>query len=268
MSAHRLEVIPPVWVPLRHNPQATMRVFCFPYAGAGPTAFSRLAACAPTHWEFVALQLPGRGARLGSVPLHRFDEALDDACAHLGPWFDRPSVFLGHSLGAILAFESARRWLETRSPNEAPRLQALIVSACVAPQHWPTERGRALARLDRPGLVDALRQYNGTPEEVFEDDELLDLLLPTLKADFDLVASYRYRGSAGLTLPLLVMHGADDPYVDGARLAGWRDQTQATSKVICCDGDHFFYESREHDIIQLINDHISTLTSTEEIHST
>ncbi|MCW8209012.1 hypothetical protein D8B24_18770 [Verminephrobacter aporrectodeae subsp. tuberculatae] len=146
--------------------------------------------------------------------------AQHEAWRGLPERLDRPSLFVGHSLGAILAYEVARQWCAVAGASRPAPLLGLAVSACVAPRHWPTERGRALAQLDRAGLIEALRGYNGTPAEVFEGDDILALLLPTLEADFDLVASYSYGGRAAL----LALHGADDPHADATRVAGWADE--------------------------------------------
>lgn len=244
------------WVPLRLVPNPTLRLICFPYAGAGAAAFTRWVKHLPPSWDLVALQLPGRAARCGAPPLHDFALAQEEAWRQLPVWLDRPAIFLGHSLGAIMACESARRWLETDPAGATARLRALAVSACIAPKHWPTDRGRALAKLDRSGLVDALRQYNGMPAEVFDDDDVLDMLLPTLKADFDLVASYRYPGAASLSAPILAMHGADDPHVDGSRLPAWADETSGALEIVQCEGDHFFFERREGTVMQLLVEHL------------
>lgn len=236
------DVHPPGWVALRRLAQPALRLCCFPYAGGGPAAFARWVRHLPPSWDLLVLQLPGRGARLGEQALHDFDAAREQACTHLQPWLDRPCLFFGHSLGAILAYEVARRC--------GDRLQGLVVSACVAPRHWPTERGRALARLDRDGLVAALREYNGMPAQVLDDDEVLDLLLPAMQADFDLVASYRYRGPAGLEVPMHVLHGADDPHVDPGRLQGWALETRGPCGIERHPGDHFFIDGREAVIIR------------------
>lgn len=256
MDTTTTEPLPAPWVVLRAVPQPALRVFCFPYAGAGTAAYARWAAALPADWELLALQLPGRGTRCGEAPLHRFQQAQHEAWRGLPERLDRPSLFVGHSLGAILAYEVARQWCAVAGAARPAPLLGLAVSACVAPRHWPTERGRALAQLDRAGLVDALRGYNGTPAEVFEDDDVLDLLLPSLKADFDLVASYRYCGRAALPLPLLVLHGADDPHVDDARLAGWADEALGGCTLKRLPGDHFFFEGQEARIIRLLADQV------------
>lgn len=148
-----------------------------------------------------------------------------------------PFAFLGHSLGGLLAFELARYC--QRHQLQMP-LQ-LLVSGCAAPQgRGPRLR---LHDLDDSGFIDALKTYNGTPSELLQHRELMELALPALRADFQIVSDYRYRPGRLLDIPIKVFAGRADDHATQAEVEGWQRETTGAFCIHWFEGDHFFIDS-------------------------
>src|SRR6185503_18414672 len=136
-----------------------------------------------------------------------------------------------------------------------PGPMCLWVVGCEGPQTRSVKE--RLHDLPRPELIAALRDYGGTPPEVLDDAELTELLLPGIRADFALSVQYRYHPEAPLELPIIVLRGSDDPYVQADLAAGWARESTRPLQEHCFEGDHFFVEPHRAEIIDLV---VSTVT--------
>ncbi len=217
----------------KRNPQACLRLFCFPYAGAGASLF-RTWAEALSSIEVCPVQLPGRENRITQTSFIHWLPLVETLARALGPYFDIPFAFFGHSMGALLSFELARQ-LRARGLVEPIHL---FVSGHRAPQ-LPNTTPR-LRHLSKPELVRELRRLRGTPEAVLQSAELLDLLLPTLRSDFAICERYVYHPELPLDLPISAFAGIEDRLASPDDLAGWREQTRRSFKLRSYPGDHFF----------------------------
>jgi len=224
----------------RPNPQAAMRLFCFSYAGGGASTFRPWLQHLAPSIELCAVQLPGRENRLREAPLTQIDPIVDILDQMLPAYFDKPFALFGHSLGAILAFELARA---LRNRPEA-RLAHVFVSARIAPQAIDPEP--PIYQLPEAQFLAKLRQLNGTPAMVFEHEELLEMLMPILRADFALNETYVYR-------PEPPLDGTEDPKVSESELKEWSAQAAGRFALKMFPGDHFFVSSAQQAIVSLIN---------------
>jgi surfactin synthase thioesterase subunit/phosphopantetheinyl transferase len=173
----------------RPNPAAEVRLLCVPHAGGGPVVFHNWPASLPASIEVCALQLPGRASRLREVPFLRMAPLVDAVMAQLGPLLDRPIAFFGHSLGALVSFQVAQRLRQTG----AGTLGHMFVAACPAP-HLP-RLCRALHRLPDADLIEELRRLNGIPQRLINEPELLQLVLPAVRADLTVFETTSVRRS-------------------------------------------------------------------------
>lgn len=247
-QAHaKIDARPDKWllVPQR-KPQASLRLFCFPFAGGNGAVFMPWANRLPADVELNAVQLPGRGARISETPLVNIQQ-MARACADaLAPLLDRPFAFFGHSMGAMLAYELTRE-LRRRG---LPLPQQLMVSACRAPQ---CELGRApLHTLPKQQFLDAIANLKGTPEAAIANRELMDLMEPVLRADFTAAESWQYVAEAPLALPIAVFSGDQDTWVARANLAAWREHTSAGFWQQSFSGDHFYMLHQTAALVQQI----------------
>lgn len=216
-------------------PRATprLRLFCFAYAGGSAWAFRTWAEQLPETIEVCAIELPGRGKRMLEPALTELSTLLQALGPVLLPYVDLPFVCFGHSLGALVAFELCR-WLR-RTVQLSP--QYLWVSAARAP-HLSADRP-AMHTLPQAELIAELRRYNGTPASVLNNTELMELMLPTLRADFTVLETYRHQPDAPLSCPITGFWGTQDNIVSQTQVIAWqRHTTSFTLEEIL--GDHFF----------------------------
>ncbi|MGW0811124.1 thioesterase II family protein [Nonomuraea sp. NPDC002799] len=212
-----------------------MRLFCLPYAaGSAERVYEGWQPALPAGIEVIPLELPGRGRRFRDRLLPHADALVADALPRVLPFGGEPFALFGHSLGAILAFELARV-LEHEHGHVAERL---LVSGHDAPDA-PRVPNLDYLLPDRRFKA-RLRELDGTPPVVLENDEVMEVLLPLLRADFSAVGQWEYVPGPPLSCPITVFSGADDPEVDPATLAGWERQSTAGCRVHLLPGGHFF----------------------------
>ena len=221
--------------------QPALRLFCFPYAGGSAAVFRELAGALPSGIELWAANLPGHGSRLQETPFSEL-APLVKRLAQVFP-DDRPFALLGYSLGGRLAFELARQL--RRQERHLP--QHLFIIASAAP-HLPPQ-GSTWHTLPDADLLAELRQYNGLPEVLLEEPEVLDLLLPALRADLTISATAGYARERPLPVPITALGGRSDPLVTPEALAAWREHTSEHFRLDLFDGDHFFFRGVERDLI-------------------
>jgi medium-chain acyl-[acyl-carrier-protein] hydrolase len=217
------------------NPGANLRLFLFPYAGGGPAAFGKWPAEFPDMIETWIAHYPGRGSRHKEPALKQIAALEEGLTQALRPFLEKPFAFFGHSLGGLVAFELARRLHQ----ENLPQSQVLFLSACVAP-HLPVSDLPIHTLPDRDFLK-ALQALDGIPSEVANFPELIDLLLPTLRADFEAVETYHFRSNEpAVDCPIVAFGGIDDRRVRGGHLKAWARYTSAGFKLQYFPGDHFF----------------------------
>lgn len=223
----------------RPNPNATIRLFCFPYAGGAAHIFRDWPEYLPPFVDVCAVQLPGRGNRLREQPYTRLKALVPDAAAALRLFMDRPFAFFGHSMGALIGFEVARVLRDSGMPQP----ESLFFSGARAPQLKRNDP----KTYDLPDeeLIEELRRLNGTPAEVLEHEELLQLVLPLVRTDFEITETYEYIDGPPLDRPLIVFGGLADSEVGREKLEPWSQQTTGPFKLIMLPGDHFFLHSQQ-----------------------
>lgn len=237
----------PWLVRMKPRPGAQLRLLCVPYAGVGPSAYRRWSDAMPPEVEVGAIHLPGREGRLREPAFTRIEPLVDGAAAGLRPYLDRPFALFGHSMGALVAFELARRFREEGWGEPTH----LFVSGRRAP-HLPP-RHPAITHLPDAEFVEEIRRrYNGIPDEVLRHPDLLALLLPGLRADLTLIEAYVHRPAGPLGCPLSVYGGAEDPEATQAELVGWREHTRGPLAVQMFPGGHFFVQSGHEELVQSV----------------
>lgn len=215
----------------RPNPRADMRLFLFPYAGGGPTAFYKWPVEFPANIETNIVHYPGRGSRFNEAPFQKLTDLVKAIHQAIQPVLDKPFIFFGHSMGGIIAFELIRQF------NLQP--QILFVSGCGAPQY--TTSDPLIHSLPDSEFIKSLQEFNGLPADVVNNSELMQLLLPTLRADFEAFQNYKFFPNENqLTCPIIAFGGSNDTHVDHNHLEGWRHLTNGSFKSQYFSGDHFF----------------------------
>jgi len=224
---------PYIWRAKR--PGATRRLICFPHAGAGASAYAEWAALLPDDVELVAVQLPGRQDRIAEDPFTEVGPLIGVLSHALRPVLDLPFAFFGHSGGATLAFELAR----TLRARGLPEPGHLFLSGRSAP--GADSRVEQLHQLSDAEFCAAIVALGGFDEEILEDDDILETMLYTLRADFTLWEQHRLEPGAPLDCPVTVLCGDADPRAPLAEVEGWSTQTTAEFAVETFPGGHFYF---------------------------
>ncbi len=227
------------------RPRAKLRLFCFPYAGGSAIAYRGWSTEMPEAVEVLPVQLPGRERRLREPPFTKMDPLVDALVEALGPYLDRPFAIFGHSMGAGIGYE----WVQRLRREQGLSPVHLSASGREAPQLPSDEE---LHKLNDADLSERLREMNGTPAEVLAHPELMELLLPVLRADFELNETYSPAGHPPLDCPVTAFGGLADPEVSQEALAAWEETTVGTFKLRMFSGDHFFLHQYQSTLIKMV----------------
>lgn len=236
------------WFHQSNNPHARFRLFCFPHAGGGAAKFYTWACELPAELEVLPAKLPGREERFREPAVRSLPELVASLGAALPDAQRLPFAFLGHSMGALVAFELAR--LLRQEGRAAPA--CLFVAACPAPQVLKVSN--PLHKLPDDEFFRELRQrYGGVPDAVAASPELTALLLPTIRADFTAVETYAYREEPPLDCPIVALAGDADGEVSVADVSAWRRQTAGAFSLHIFPGGHFFLHDAPRNSARLVS---------------
>lgn len=231
-----------LWLRRFHpSADADVTVVCFPHAGGAASYFLPLSAALSGRAEVVSLQYPGRQDRRFETPLTSAEELVSGITRALRDCGDRPLVLFGHSMGSTLAFETARR-LEAEGDG---RLLGLIVSGREAPGPAPR---RTTHLRDDAGLLAGIRELQGTHSALLDDEDVVRMIMPALRADYTAVETYAYREGPALNCPIFVYTGDADPQVSGREAERWAEHTVSGFRVRTFAGGHFYLDGRRDEV--------------------
>lgn len=237
-----------VWFLAWHRkPQARVRLFCFPYAGGGASLFRSWPELVPPELEICPVQLPGRENRLGDPPFSHLPALTEALAAALSPYLEMPYALFGHSMGALISFELAR-YLRRTGQHSGPL--ALFVSGHRAPHLPPLTP--PIYHLPDDEFLAKLRHLQGTPEAVLQNEELLHVLMPLLRADFTLCETYTYHEERALHCPLYAFGGLQDADTPAETITAWRKQTDVRFQQRFFSGGHFFLHKERDALLRVL----------------
>lgn len=225
------------WIicPRRESP-ASLRLFGFPFAGGAASFFRPWAFEMPKTIEFCAIQYPGRESRIIEPAFTRLTLMVQTLAPIILPLLQTPFAFFGHSMGALISFELVHQLRHLRAPLPV----ALIISGCPAPQ-IPKHKS-PIHLLPSDEFLRSVSEFNGAPSGAFLEKELVELMQPTLRADFELYETYVYADKPPLDCPILACGGIQDRHVSANDLEAWREQTSNLFTLRMFSGDHFFLQ--------------------------
>lgn len=213
-----------------------VRLICFPHAGGAASYYAPLARSLAPGVEALGVQYPGRQDRRSEPGVEDIVELADRvARALLTPEPDRPYAFFGHSMGALVAYETARHL----RGMEAPGPVRLFVSGRVAPDAGPTHADR---HEDERALIAHVRALGGTAEAVFDDPDLYAMVMPALRADYRALRSYSWSPGEPLDVPMTLLVGNADPVAPVDQVRAWSGQSTLPSRMEVFPGGHFFLD--------------------------
>jgi surfactin synthase thioesterase subunit len=231
----------------RPSETATARLVCLPHAGGSAPFFLPVSAALSPGVDVVAIQYPGRQDRRAERPIDDVAVLADQIHEALRPQPEMPLTLFGHSLGAIVAFEIARR-LETGGHG----VVRLFASGRRAPS---THRDEAVHLRDDAGILGEVHMLNGTASAVLSDDELMRAALPALRADYRAAETYSCAPDVTISCPITVLTGDNDPKTTLDEASAWARHTSGSFDLRVFSGGHFFLSDQANQVIKLLEQH-------------
>lgn len=220
-------------------------LICFPHAGGSATTYFPLSAELAAHLDVVAVQYPGRQDRRSEDPVDDLAHLADQLADVLAAGLDPPYAFFGHSMGAILAFEAARRL--TADGLDGPEM--LFASGRRAPS---CVRDEHVHRRDDAGILRELRSLSGTDTRVLDDPDIVAMVLPPMRADYRAIETYRYSPGPDLACPIAALVGTEDPRVTLDEARHWGDHTSGRFELRRFPGGHFYLTGSEPTVAAMV----------------
>jgi medium-chain acyl-[acyl-carrier-protein] hydrolase len=236
---------------LRRVSDPALRIYGFPHSGGNASLFRPWVGELPRGVELWAVQLPGRENRIAEAPITNLRQLADQLADVFGAEQPVPFVFFGHSLGGLLSFEVARRLRRLRRAGPV-RLFVSGVRAPHLPDHDPPIRD-----LPDAEFIAKLGALNGTPANLLGNQELMDLLMPVLRADCELSETYSYEDDEPLDCSIVVFAGDADPRTPVESVGPWRRHTAAAFAVEVFSGDHFYVMTAQKDVTSRLSAHLA-----------
>jgi pyochelin biosynthesis protein PchC len=234
---------------LNSAPRGAERLVCFPHSGGSAQFYAPWAAPLRSSVQLMAVQYPGRGDRFSETPVGSVQAMSSFAAAELSEFTSAPFALFGHSLGAIVAYETAIKLRDAGTPP-----LCLLVSCSAPPQH---SSGGSTHLASDEELWSSVRQLGGMEPEIVDNYELVEMLLPALRADISAHESYLMRpDTIPLSCPVRCYYGIGDPIVDEAQLPGWAEISTGPFTLHSRKGAHFHLTM---DIDDLINDILTVM---------
>lgn len=226
---------------------------CFPHAGGSASYYHPVSASLSPAVDVLSVQYPGRQDRRSEPLIDDLAVLADGLTDVLAEWTDRPLAFFGHSMGATLAFEVGRR-LERRGVT----LAGLFASGRRAPAAHRDER---VHLKDDDGLPAEMKSLSGTDSRLLDDDEIIRMVLPSVRNDYKATECYRYLPGSDVNCPIVALHGDADPKVTVAEADEWRKHTTGSFDRHVFPGGHFYLNNQQAAVLRLLSSHLSVVTA-------
>ncbi|MBE2197923.1 MAG: thioesterase [Anaerolinea sp.] len=242
---------------VKENKHAKVKLFCFHHAGGRAMLFRDWQTMSRPEIQIIPVELPGRGSRLREDFFVQLQPLVSQLADTLQPFNDKPFAFFGHSMGALISFELAR-YLRYKNRNMPAHI---FISAHRAP-HLP-QTHEPYYKLPENIFLKKLQEISGTPSEVLDNPEFLELLLPIIRADFEICDTYHYHQERPLNCPITVFGGKQDPVVSASLLPQWEIHTANKFEFYAFHGHHFYIHQAQQLIVEIIGHKLKKCWSDE-----
>ncbi|MDK0524567.1 alpha/beta fold hydrolase [Streptomyces sp. ML-6] len=222
---------------------------CLPHAGGSASFYFPVARELSPQVEVLAVQYPGRQDRRAEPAATDLESLADRIAEALGPWADRPYALFGHSMGAVVGFEVARRM---EAAGNGP--VELFVSGRSAPS---LDRADAWYPDTDEEVVAEIRKLDGTGGALLDDEETLRMILPALRADYRAVRGYRYRPGPALDCPVTAFTGDRDPKASIENVQAWVNHTRSGFGLRVLPGGHFFLVDEQEEVLRTVRERLA-----------
>ncbi|MCY0949826.1 thioesterase II family protein [Streptomyces sp. H27-S2] len=251
-------------------PGPAPRLVLLPHAGGNASYYFPFSQALSAYAEVLTVQYPGRQDRLAEPAPGSIGAMVDGVHQALRPWLDGPLVLFGHSMGALVAFELARR-LEAEagagsragsgsqagsgSRTGAGSLRGLIVSGRRSPL---LRRAEDACPPDDDALLAQLGSLAGTDPRLLADDGFKELILPALRGDYRAVDEYRCAPGPALRVPVSVLCGEQDPRVSVPEAMAWRELAAGAFTFRGFPGGHFYLAERQDAVVRAVREDLAS----------
>jgi surfactin synthase thioesterase subunit len=244
----------------RGHRAAAVKLLCFPYAGGSADVFRAWSALTPSWLEPVPVPLPGRRERIHEPMPSDMDELVANLLAEGHVPVGEQYALLGISMGALVAFELARALVRVGAHEGLRHLVAVSYPAPRLALHHD------LHLMPDDQFIEALRVIDATPPSVLENAELMELVMPTLRADFAVAERYRYRPAPPLPMPFMVVHGAADAGCPTDDAAAWQQECGGESFTLhTLPGGHFFFRPDPSELVTVVAHALDRVRTDQEV---
>ena len=252
----------------RPNPGARLRLLAFPFAGGGAATFRPWADQLDPDIELVAIEPPGRQTRIDEAPIREIESLLQQLVPELLPFLDKPFAVYGHCLGALTLFETVRRLIGAhgiapvhifvsgaRPPDELQQHQELETDLLDQLLKLPAYNlFEPIHRQQDEVFSEAIRRFNVVAtQSLVQDPELRRLILPAIRAEFEMASNYRYEPEPPWDIPITCLTGAHDAYVSAENARSWGRFTKNRFQLFTLDSEHFIVVDDDRFLIRVIN---------------
>ena len=238
-------------IPRRH----ALRLYCLPFATGSASVYRDWTRWFPPSVEVRPLDYPGHGRRFGQRPLCSIHQIAQVFATEIARDLDVPFVVFGHSMGALVGIELARELRRRRAPLPLK----IYASASPPPVNFRTARGSDVSAMPDERLRERLRRLGGTPAEMLDNDELMQVMMPIARADLIACSDYVHRPEPPLPCSVTALGGVEDHTFDQSHLARWREATSAEFDVAWMPGGHFFLHTHSSQLMQWLRDDLRSV---------
>lgn len=242
------ETLSPKWISCPKSlPQPKLRLICFPPAGSGTIIYQKWATQLPPDVEMWSIRLPGRETRLRDPLFYSLPPLIESIANTLAPHLEQPYLLFGHSLGSLISFELSRHLNHLGKPLP----QQLLLSGHRAPHRPPLNP--PIHQANDELFLARIKAMGGTPDAFFEMTDLVELMLPTLRADFTIWENYQYQEDSPLDIPITVFGSDEDRDAAEADFFAWEQHTSSEFVAHMFHGNHFYFQDDPQPLIALMN---------------
>lgn len=244
------------------NPQARLRIFCFPYAGGSASTFlSWKELIEKEGVELVTVQLPGRANRFNEPAFSAMNDLVNDLYPKIKSLMDKPYMIFGHSMGGYIGFELLKRVVA-----DGGRIPEHFIASGSRPPHL-SDAGDPVYKLSSSVFMERLVKFNGTPEMVLQNPEYMELFLPLLRADFELAMTYCSEIEEPLDCKMSLFLGEEDDMLGEHVVPEWQKHFLGKIQCFCFQGDHFFIEKNKQNVIKQVCKIADQYIKVEEVNA-
>ena len=221
-----------------------IQMFCLPFAGGNKYFFREYQKFAPDFIEVIPVELPGRGLRADEPLFTNIYDLAEDVFFSIKNKLDKPYILYGHSMGGLLAYLTAKMIVKDFLATPIH----IFITGCTAPS---TRDKSYLHLLSKDDFIKKLKELGGCPEEILNNEDIINFFEPVIRADFQAVESFEYQQTAPFDIPMTLMFGLDER-VTPSEMRDWQKETTNSIDIIQMPGNHFFINQFGFQVIKII----------------